>query len=239
MKTPKKETVMNSLRLYEEILLLELDDEKGTTPLDSSLALGMGGAMLAELVMTGHLAIDQDKKKHVHRVVGARRLSDPILAEALALVKAAKKPKKAQDWVQKFSGMKDLKNRVARGLVKKGVLKEGTDKVLLVFSRTIFPESNPGPERELRQRLEQAIFTDTRDVAPETIVILSLAKATGLIKKLFDKKELKARKQRIEDLASGQVVGKATKEAIEAVQAVLMVAAIMPAITVTTITSSS
>ncbi len=229
---------MKPLRLYEEILLLELDDEKGTTPLDSHLNMEMGGAILAELVMTGHLSIDGDKKKLVHRVVGAPRLGDPILAEAHKLVKTAKKPKKAKDWVQKFSGMKDLKNQVARQLVKKGVLKEGTDKVLLVFSRTVFPESNPGPERELRSRLEKAIFTDTRDVDPETIVILALANATGLIRKLFDKKELKARKQRIEDLASGQAVGKATREAMEAVQAAVMVAAIMPAITAATITSS-
>ena len=229
---------MKPLRLYEEILLLELDDQKGTPAQVAYLNTEMAGAILAELVMSGHLSIEAGKKKLVHRVVGAPRLSDPILSEALKLVKAAKKPRKAQDWVQKFAGMKDLKNRAARGLVKKGVLKEGTGKVLFLFTRTIFPESNPGPEQDLRRRLEKAIFSDIQEVEPGTIVVLALANATGLIKKLFDKKELKARKQRIENLVSGQFVGAATRGAVEAIQAALMVAAIMPAITVATITSS-
>jgi hypothetical protein len=230
---------MNPLRLYEEILLLELDDDKGTTPIDSYLKTEMGGAILAELVMTGAIKIDDDKKKKVHRVPGTKRIEDSILREAHTMVKEAKKPKSAQHWVQKFAGMKDLKDRSARQLVKKGVLKEDQDKVLFLFSRTIFPETNPGPEQELRQRLETAIFTDTDEVSPETVVILALVNATGLIKKLFDKKKLKSRKDRIEGLSSGHLVGKATKEAVEAVQAAVMVAAIMPAMTAATIASTN
>lgn len=230
---------MNPLRLYEEILLLELNDDKGTTPIDSYLKTEMAGAILAELVMIGAVTIDDDKKKRVHRVPGAKRLDDPILHEAHTLVKEASKAKTAQHWIQKFAGFKHLKNRVARQLVKKGVLKERTDKVLFLFTRTIYPESNPGPEKELRSRLDRAIFTDTDEVTAETIVILALVHATGLIKKLFDKKALKPRKQRIKDLTSGHLVGKATREAVEAVQAAIMVATILPAMTAATIAPSS
>ena len=68
---------------------------------------------------------------------------------------------------------------------------------------------------------------------PQHAQYWALSNATGLLKKIIDKKQLKARKQRIEDLSKGQVVGKATKEAVEAVQAAIMVATIMPAITST------
>lgn len=231
-------TAINPLRLYEEMLLLALDDDKGT-PLGGMLQLEMGGAILAELVLIGAISIDDDKHKRVHRVVGQKRLVDPILREALDKVKESKKPKKAGEWVTKFSRIKDLKNRAARQLVKKGVLKESQDKVLGLFKRTIYPEANPGPEKELRQRMDEAIFTDSKMVTAETIVIVSLANATGLLKKILDKKQLKARKQRIEDLSKGQVVGKVTKQAVEAIQAAVMVAAIMPAITAATITSTS
>lgn len=227
------------LRLHEEMLLLELDDDKGTTRMESWFKTEMGGAMLAELVMSGHIAMDEDKKKKVRRVPGKRRPADPILAEALEMIKQSSKEKPAQHWVQKFANMKDLKERAARGLVKKGVLKEREDKVLWVFTRTIYPESNPGPEQDLLRRLREAIFTDTADVLPRTLVVLALIKATGLIERLFDKKELKKRKQRLEDLVSGQAVGKATREAVEAVQTAVMVATIIPAITVTTITATS
>ena len=54
----------------------------------------------------------------------------------------------------------------------------------------------------------------------------------------IDKKELKSRKQRIEQIVNGELAGKAAKEAIEAMQAAVMVAAIMPAIISSTVTSS-
>ena len=48
---------------------------------------------------------------------------------------------------------------------------------------------------------------------------------------VFDKKELKARKDRIERVVEGNAMAEATKEAIEAVQAAIMVAVILPTIT--------
>ena len=55
----------------------------------------------------------------------------------------------------------------------------------------------------------------------------------------FEKSELKARKQRIEDIASGNVVGDAAREAIEAVQAAMIAtsAAITAATTATIATT--
>lgn len=227
-----------TLRLYEEILLLALDDDKGTTRMESWVKTEMGGAILAELALTGAISISSDKKKLVTRVPGHRKPADPILAEALTKIKEAKKPKKAQDWVQKFSGIKDLKDRAARQLVKKGVLKKATGTVLKVFHRTIYPESNPGPEQDLRRRMENAIFTDTSDVTAETVVIIALTQATGMLNHVFDKKRLKPRKSRIEDLAAGQIAGKATKEAVEAIQAAVMVATMIPIIVTTTTAGS-
>jgi Golgi phosphoprotein 3 len=47
---------------------------------------------------------------------------------------------------------------------------------------------------------------------------------------VFGKKRLKGRKKRIEQVVNGEVAGKATKEAIKAMQAAVMVASIMPVI---------
>ncbi len=232
-------TARSPLHLHESYLLLELDEEKGHAGLESSLQTGMAGAILADLALTGHIQIGEDKHHRVERVPGKPRLKDPLLAEALEKVKKAKKPKTAQALVQEIAHLKDLHHRAARGLVKKGVLKERQDKVLWVFNRTVFPESDPGPEQELRRRLHEAVMTDTSQVASETLALLSLVKATGLIKKIFAKEDLKKRKQRIEDLINGQAAGKATRGAVQALQAAMMVAAIMPAITVTTITSTT
>ena len=225
--------IPRSLTIYEEILLLALDDDKGTADSAGFYTKALGGAILAELAMTGAVTIEDDKKKRVHAVRGAR-LDDPILAECYAMVTEAKKPKKAQEWVMKFSGLKDLKNRAARGLVDKGVLTEETGTVLRIFKRTIFPEVDGGPEQELRERMKKAIFTATTNLDARTVVVIALAQAAGMLDKVFPKKKLKERKKRLEQLTSGQLAGKATKEAVQAVQTAIMVAAIMPAVFVAT-----
>jgi len=225
--------ISRPLSLYEEILLLALDDGAGTTSQAGFYTNAMGGAILAELAMTGSITIADDKKKKVN--LGRRgRLGDPILDECLTMVAEAKKPKKASEWVCKFAGVKDLKHRVARQLVTKGLLAEETDTVLMIFKRTIYPEVDGGPEKDLRERMKKAIFTATTDLEARTVVIIALANAAGMLKKVFPKKKLKERKKRLEQLSSGQLAGKATKEAVEAVQAAIMVAAIMPAIFVAT-----
>lgn len=221
------------LPLYEELLLLALDDDKGTTDMEGMYRTAMGGAILAELILLGALRAGTTKKDPVTAVKGAA-VDDEILAECLALVVGEKKPKKAPHWVHKFAGVKDLRNRAARQLVAKGVLAEGKDKVLGIFPRTIFPENDPGPEQELRARLKRAIFTATPNVDARTVVVVALADSTGLLKKAFDKKKLKERKKRLEKLTKGHVAGAATKEAVEAVQAAIMVAVMVPIIVTTT-----
>ena len=51
-------------------------------------------------------------------------------------------------------------------------------------------------------------------------------------------KEIKQRKKRIEQIVNGEIAGKATKEAIDAMQAAVMVACIMPAIMMTTMNAN-
>jgi hypothetical protein len=217
------------LPLYEEILLLALDDDEGTITGGEFYCNAMGGAILAELAMTGSITISDDKKKKV--TLGRRdRLDDAILEECRTMVAKEKKSKKAADWVMKFSRMKDLKNRVARQLVGKGVLTEETGTVLRVFKRTIFPEVDGGPEKDLRERMKKAIFTATVNLEARTVVIIALAQSAGMLHKIFPKKKLKERKKRLEKLTSGQLAGKATKEAVQAVQAAIMVTVIMPAV---------
>ncbi len=119
-------------------------------------------------------------------------------------------------------------------LVRRGILRIDEDKVLGIFTRKIYPEIDPGPERELIERLRQAIFGDIGEVDPRTAVLLSLAKSADLLKLVFEKKQLKGRKARIEQVVNGEMTGKATQEAIQAVQAAILVACIMPAIIAST-----
>ncbi|MFO7609959.1 MAG: GPP34 family phosphoprotein [Candidatus Krumholzibacteriia bacterium] len=226
-----------ALTLYEEILLLALDDAKGTTAVGSMHANAMGGAILAELVLLGAMRVGTDKKKLVDAVPGVR-VADPILAECLALVQEAKRRRKAADWVLKFAGRKDLKNRTARQLAAKGVLREDQDKVLGLFPRVIYPARNPGPEQALVTRLRHAVFTSSPQVDERTAIVAVIAHATGLLPRVLDKKKLKERKDRLKKLGEGQVAGAATREAVEAIQAAVMVATIAATTAATTAATS-
>jgi len=114
-------------------------------------------------------------------------------------------------------------------------LEADEDKVLWIFTRKVYPEINPVPERELIQRLDRAIFSETKDPDPHTVVLVSLASGADLLRLVFDKEKLKGRKDRIEKLVNGELTGKATKDAVEAMQAAVMVAVIMPAIITTVV----
>ncbi len=222
----------NSLMMHEEILLLALHDEKGTSSQGGWFANAMGGALFSELVLRKAIAVSDDKHKKVS-LLDSTLSGEPILDECLAIIRLEKKEKRATHWITNFANLKDLKNRTARRLVFKGVLTEDQDKVLGLFKRTIFPEADHGPEAELRNRLHRAIFTDTQDLDGRTVVVVALSNAAQMLNGVFDKKELKSRKERIKQLTNGDVAAQATKEVVEAIQAAVIVSAVIVPMIVT------
>ena len=137
----------------------------------------------------------------------------------------------------RFANLKNLKHRIAGNLCNKGILTESEDKVMLLFTRKIYPEVNPEPEQRILERIRSTVMTDADIVDARTTVLISLAHHTGLIKRILDKETLKSRKERIKKIIHGEVMGKAAAEAIQAIQAAVMVAAIMPAVVAASTTS--
>ena len=225
----------NELFLHEKVLLLALRDEKGVVAFGTMCEEVLGGAILAELLLQERVSLEQSGKKPLVRPTGKDPLGDPLLDECLAKIVDAKRKATPQTWVSRFSGIKKLKHRTAKTLCRRGILREDEDHVLLIFARRIYPEVNPKPERAIIERLRQAIFTDTDDLDPRTIVLVALANTAGLLNIVFDRKELRARKLRIKMIANGDIIGVATQEAIQAIQAAATIAAFMPLMVVTTV----
>ncbi|MHC4424959.1 MAG: GOLPH3/VPS74 family protein [Planctomycetota bacterium] len=222
-------TTQNNLFLHEEIMLLALRDEQGTIAPGAMYQYAIGAAILAELLLNKRIAVEESGKNKLVNFVSSQSFGEPLIDECLEKFGGAKRRASLQTWVSRFAGVKNLKHRVAQQLCERGILRVAQDKVLMIFTRKIYPEVNPGPERELIGRLRYAIFTDVRDVDPRTVVLVSLASSAGLLKVVFDKKKLKGRKARIDQIVNGEITGKAAKEAIQAMQAAVMVACIMPA----------
>jgi len=217
-------------------MLLALRDEQGTIASGTMYQYAIGAAVLAELLLNKRIAVGEPRRKKLVDLISSQPFGEPLIDQCLEKICNAKRRASLQMWVSRFAGVKNLKHRVALQLCERGILRASEDKILLLFARKIYPEINPEPERNLIERLRQAIFTDSRDVDSRTVVLVSLANSTGLLKVVFDKKELKGRKARIKEISDGEITGKAAKEAIEAMQAAVMVCCIMPAITTAAIT---
>ena len=213
------------LRLHEELLLLALRDDRGT--LESRAGMyrhALAGALLAELLLARRISIGETKRKLVD-LVDSAPLRDPLLTEALDLIASAKRRRAAATWVGKLAGMKRLRHRIAERLCRRGILRESEGRVLLIFSRKVYPTVDPGPERHLVERLREAVYSDTEVREPRTAILVALAHGTGLLAAHFPRKELRGRKRRLEAITSGDIVGEAAREAVRAAQAAVIAAA--------------
>jgi hypothetical protein len=219
----------SGLSLHEEVLLLALRDDKGTFS-SSVINFPLAGAMMAELLLLGRIRVDEESRRKLVDLKDRRPTGDPLLDEGLRKIEAAKRRASLKSWVMRFARLKRLKYRVAEGLCRKGILRAEEGKILLLFKRTLYPEIDPRPERALIDRLRRTIFRDEGDLSPRTAILVSIANGADLLKISFDKKELRRRKKRIRQISAGEVTGKATRDAIEAMQAAVMVAVIFPAV---------
>ncbi len=213
------------LHLYQEITLLALKDDKGTVSIEN-LAQVLAGALAAELILRKNVALSENKKRIV-QLLDSTPTGDALLDECIAKLATAKREASLQTWVSRFASIKELHHRAAQSLCELGILKRNTEKVLLIFNRTTYPEINPMPERQILQRLERAIFTQTEKLSEVDAILVSLADASELLNRIYGRKRLKPQRARIKQIVEGEAIGIATREAIEAIQAAMIVAAVI------------
>lgn len=213
------------LFLYEEFLLLALRDDQGTIAVDYPEHL-TAGAIMADLLIEGRVFVD-DTRKQLVDVRDKTPTNDPIIDECLDKITNAKRRASLQNWILKLASVDDLRHRVARQLCERGILRADEDKILLLFTRRLYPEINPAPEQEIVDRLRQVIFSDDEQIDPRTAVLLSLAHGANLLSDMFGRKEIKNRNKRIDQIINGDLIGKAAKEAVEAVQAIMIVTTVV------------
>jgi hypothetical protein len=221
------------LWLHEEVLLLALKDEKGT-PHSSQYSFALGGALLAELLLTERLTLEEKPRKkplkpgkkpsYLVTVTDPKPLADPILDECLHRVATSKKKRSPQDWVMRFYQLKDLKRRIAIGLCRRGILREREDRILVLFRRAAYPTLDGSPERRVMDRMGAAVMGDEKALDARTAVLVALAHGTGLLKPVLGKDIVKERKEWIVAIAEGDVVGEATRAAVQAAQAAVIAA---------------
>jgi Golgi phosphoprotein 3 len=222
----------HQLPLHEEVMLLALRDEKGS--IDSKAQFYpqiIAGAIISELLLTGFIKVSNDKKQLVE-VANESLTGNQLLEEALYRISSKDKPKELKHWLSSLSAIPKLKNKIAQSLCEKGILDEVDVKILWMFSLKRFPELNPSYEKQLIERLRNAIFSDEWIVDARTATLIALLKKSTILNIPFEPKEIKTQKDRIESISTGEMVSDATAEVIQTIQSVIIITAVMPAIIV-------
>jgi hypothetical protein len=210
------------LKLAEELLLLALNEEKGTVVMAGSIGLpyGLAGALLIELAADGLIRVEG--KELVAAPGGSAR--DEVLDEVLGVIRSAKRTRDLKSWVGKIGrSAGKLKGRLLDRLVAKGILRREEHRLLLLFPTTRYPETNPMPEYAVRERVRRAL----RGMTPpdgHTAALISLVHACDLVGVLFEKGERREAKKRAKEISASQPIGDAVARVVEAAKAAVVMA---------------
>lgn len=208
------------LRLHEELLLMALDEKRGTIRA-TNYKYAVCAGLLAELVLEGRATLERGSKASKDRIIPAdtRLLSDALLDEVLRKVHGSNKPRSPKDWVSKLSQMGGLRKRIGTALVRRGILRERNSRILLLIPWTYYPLLDPAPKRRLVERIRGAVLGD-EPLDDRTAIAVAVASVTGVLKPVLGKQVIKERKDRIEQITEDQYLAAATKKAVQEAAAV-------------------
>ena len=202
--------------IAEDLLLLLLDDEKGTIRGSSYLSTALGGAVLIELALAE--SIEMAEKTSVWRTAKVRALdapgpSDPVLVDGLATVN--EKERSAQDLVTRLG--KGLKETLTERLVQRGLVHRQEDKVLGVFHRTRWPAADAAHEHDVRRKVT-AVLVEGAQPDPRTGALVALLAAIDQVHRVIDHEGLSSRevKKRAKAIGEGDWAAKAVRDAVAA-----------------------
>jgi hypothetical protein len=213
--------------LAGELMLLLLDERTGHSMADSNRTpRALAGAVLLDLIDAGaiRLAGPGDEAKPGRIVMNANRSADPILGDALARIEAAR-PMKARAAIEKLS--KRLQPKVLHRLADEGLVRVEHHRVLGVFPRTAWVPSEY--REELRGRLTAPFADPDAPVEPRAAALISLLSAVEAAPKVFPDRDRREVKRRAKEIAAGDWAAKATRDAVQAVDAALTAAVVLSA----------
>lgn len=223
-----------SLLLAEQVLLLALDDEKGSDTSHWAGEAGLAGALLLDLGERDLLRADADQKLVA---LDGQPPEHELLRRAYEAVRGSDRSRNAKGWVDHLQKeLKPLREGLAQGLVERGTLSEDRSRLLGIFPRTRYPEADPHPEFELRHGLAE-VLVNGREPTEEEALLVGVLDPLGLIDQVVPKEHRKAARRRAKDIGDQGLAGIAVRDAVREIQAAVMTAVFVTT-TVTTITAS-
>ncbi len=211
---------MNNITFVEEILLLMLDEEKGTLPPVPQLTLHfvIAGAVLMDLAVRNKLDNDLESFK----ILDATPTGEEVLDDVLAKMASNKEGREVKFWINEIAD--DGATIVERGfqrLVERGILDSTEKKFLWVMKTRCYPTIDGSVEREVKLRIMNILYSDSIP-DPGDIVLISLLDACDMFRTLLGPAELNRVRDRIDQVAKLDLIGQATTKLIRDIQIALV-----------------
>lgn len=194
------------LTLMEEVLLLGLKDKEGYTSFwNDCISSGLRGCILAELGFRGRVELEKAGMRK--KSLLARKLllkndaptGDVLLDEALKHLKDTDPPETVPSWIEYLSGetwnplklryqLKNVRERLAKNLVEKGVLTTEKQNFLL-FDMTTHPLTDNLAKSRLVKKIQEAVLgrwvNDAARMDRRTLALVILAHAADVLENAF------------------------------------------------------
>jgi len=195
------------LTLMEEVLLLGLKDKEGYTSFwNDCISSGLRGCILIELALRGRIQLERAgmrRKGLLSRKVVLLK-SDPcgdvLLDEALKHIKeTGDQQENIQTWIEYLSGetwnplklryqLKNVRERLAKNLVEKGVLTTEKQNFLL-FDMTTHPVTDNLQKNRLIKKVQDAVLTkwvnDPHRMEKRMLSLIFLAHSSDVLENAF------------------------------------------------------
>ncbi|XP_072943166.1 Golgi phosphoprotein 3 homolog sauron [Epargyreus clarus] len=194
------------LTLMEEVLLLGLKDKEGYTSFwNDCISSGLRGCILIELGLRGRVELERAgmrRKGLLSRKVIVKSdtpTGDVLLDEALKHMKETEPPETVQSWIEYLSGetwnpmklkyqLKNVRERLAKNLVEKGVLTTEKQNFLL-FDMTTHPLTDNVVKCRLVKKVQEAALrrsiTDVAHADKRSLALLMLAHSADVLENAF------------------------------------------------------
>ncbi|KAF6216092.1 hypothetical protein GE061_000430 [Apolygus lucorum] len=194
------------LTLMEEVLLLGLKDKEGYTSFwNDCISSGLRGCILIELGLRGRVELEKAgmrRKSLLSRKVILKSdtpTGDVLLDEALKHVRDTNPPETVQSWIEYLSGetwnplklryqLKNVRERLAKNLVEKGVLTTEKQNFLL-FDMTTHPLTDNTAKTRLVKKVQEAVLSkwvnDPQRMDKRLLSLLLLAHASDVLENAF------------------------------------------------------
>lgn len=194
------------LTLMEEVLLLGLKDKEGYTSFwNDCISSGLRGCILIELGLRGRIELERAGMRR--KGLCTRKIilksdtptGDVLLDEALKHIKDTDPPETIQNWIEYLSGetwnplklryqLKNVRERLAKNLVEKGVLTTEKQNFLL-FDMTTHPLNDNVIKCRLVKKIQDSVLTkwvnDPQRIDKRMLALILLAHASDVLENAF------------------------------------------------------